>query len=495
VLAAGSARAAGPNSGATSALIQPDGKIVAAGWGETASWGAPGVFGLARYLSSGSLDRSFGSGGEVALPAGSAGAVARQPDGKLLVAGSGHGDFMLVRYNADGSLDTTFGRGGKARTAFGSMGAQAQSVAIQADGKIVAAGPLGEDAGFALARYKANGSLDTTFGTNGRVTTKVGAGGVAFALALQPDGKIVVAGSVNGDLTFLHGLTTGDQFAVARYDPNGSLDTGFGTGGLVTNAFGLLSAQARAVVVQPDGKIVVAGAGQVDGNTPPEVVIARFAPDGSLDPSFGSNGIAATPFPASGECDGCGLYANAVAIQADGKLVAAGQGCSGGCWFALERYNPDGSLDTGFGTGGRVTTEFGSIDSCSGQGGDYANDVAVQGDGKIVAAGYSNFGRCSPDYDTFALARYDPDGSLDTSFGKAGKVNTSVAACDVPRLRGRSLAQAKKAITRNHCALGRVGHAPSRTVKKGRIVSQHPAPGTLWAPKAKVNVTVSRGRG
>jgi uncharacterized delta-60 repeat protein len=494
VLAAGSAQAGGPNSGATSALIQPDGKIVAAGWGETASWGAPGVFGLARFSPSGSLDRSFGSGGEVATPAGAAGGIARQTDGKLVVAGSGHGGFALIRYMTDGSLDKSFGTRGTARTAFGSLSAQAAAVAIQPDGKIVAAGPLGEDAGFALARYKPNGSLDPTFGSDGRVITKVGGGGVAFALALQPDGKLVVAGSVNGDLSFAHGLTTGDQFAIARYTAGGSLDNGFGTGGLVTSAFGLLAAQAQAVVLQPDGKIVAAGAGQVDPNTPPGIVVARYEPDGSLDSSFGSNGVAATPSPASRQCDGCGLYANALAIQADGKLVAAGQSCTAGCSFALDRYNPDGSLDTSFGTGGRVTTSFGSIDSCSGGGGDFANAVALQPDAKIVAVGYSNFGRCSPNYDTFALARYEPSGSLDPSFGKAGKVKTSVAACDVPRLHGRSFPQAKKAIIREHCSLGRVTRAFSGTVKKGRVVSQRPGWGVLLEPRAKVSVTVSKGR-
>jgi uncharacterized delta-60 repeat protein len=494
VLAAGSAEAAGPNSGATSALIQPDGKIVAAGWGETASWGAPGVIGLARYTPSGSLDRSFGSAGEVAAPAGAAGGIARQPDGKLVVAGSGGSGFVLVRYTSDGLLDTTFGTRGTTQTDFGPMSAQAAAVAIQADGKIVAAGPLGAAAGFAVARYNANGSLDTTFGKNGRVTTEVGGGGVAFALAIQPDGKIVVAGSVSGSSSFLRGLTPGDELAVARYNPDGTLDTTFGTGGVVASAFGLRAAQGSAVVLQRDGKIVVAGAGQATASTPPEVILARFAPDGSPDPGFGSNGVAATPVPTPGNCDGCGLYANAIALQADGKLVAAGQGCSIGCWFALERYNPNGSLDQTFGTAGRVTTYFGSIDSCSKQGGDFANAVELQPDGKIVAAGYSNFGRCSPDYDTFTLARYNPSGSLDASFGKAGKVKTSVAACDVPKLRGLSLSQARKAVTREHCALGKVSRVWSRTVKRGLVISQRPAPGGLLAPKAKVSLTVSRGR-
>src|SRR6266540_155863 len=178
----------------------------------------------------------------------------------------------------------------------------------------------------------APGDLDPTFGAGGKVTTVFGGDSRAYVLVLQPNGKLVAAGvGPNG-------------FALARYNPDGSLDTSFGAGGKVTTPIGA----ANALVLQPDGKLVAAGSNNI---SPSDFVLVRYNPNGSLDTSFGGDGKVTTAI-------GFGARAFALALQPDGKLVAAGMGWTGSTGFesALVRYNPDGSLDTSFGAGGKVTT-------------------------------------------------------------------------------------------------------------------------------------------
>src|SRR5262249_51395919 len=176
---------------------------------------------------------------------------------------------------------------------------------------------------FAVARYNADGTLDTTFSFDGKVTTDFGGDDRAFSVAIQADGKIVVAGA---SLT-----NPGDDFALARYNPDGSLDAGFGTGGKVTTAFGSGLDHANACTIQADGKIVAVGA---DGG---DFALARYNSDGSLDGTFGTGGKVTTDF--GGQLE----EAFGVAMQADGKIVAAGAAAGG---FALARYYPDGHLDS-----------------------------------------------------------------------------------------------------------------------------------------------------
>jgi uncharacterized delta-60 repeat protein/uncharacterized repeat protein (TIGR01451 family) len=400
----------GGSDSAEAVAIQSDGKIVAVGG--TFSFPS-GDFALARYNADGSLDPSFGSGGKVTTDFGgfdAASAAVIQPDGRIVAAGrSGSGDFALARYNTDGSLDTTFGNGGKLTTDFGGFDA-AFGVALQADGKIVAAGQGGPGGGFALARYNTDGSLDPSFGSGGEVTTHFTSGfEVVIAVAIQLDGKIVVTGQ-----TFAGGF---QQFALARYNTDGSLDTSFASGGIVATNFGFDSAFGGALAIQPDGKIVAAGRAGTD------FLLARYNGDGSLDATFGSGGIVTTDF-------GGTVFdaAFGVALQSNGKIVAAGGTFNGfvgpSADFALARYNPDGSLDASFGSGGQVTTDFGGFD--------VARSVALQADGKIVAAGGTFNGFVGPSAD-FALARYNPDGSLDASFGSGGKVTTDFGGFDVAR--------------------------------------------------------------
>src|SRR5262245_33812191 len=220
----------------------------------------------------GTLDASFGTGGRVTTTIGGnfdfARGVVVQPDGKIVAAGVAMGDlgsdFGLTRYNSDGTLDTSFGINGIATTDFGGNFEGAWSVALQEDGKIVAAGltTLSGINQFALARYNSDGTLDASFGTGGRVTTGFPGASVAnaFSVALQPDGKVVVAGWTNID--------GGADFALARYTSTGSLDASFGTGGRVITAFadsqGLSLAGVFSVAVQPDGNIVAAGDARLD---------------------------------------------------------------------------------------------------------------------------------------------------------------------------------------------------------------------------------------
>jgi uncharacterized delta-60 repeat protein len=349
--------------------------------------------------SAGDLDPTFGTGGRVTTDFGSgddrANAVAIQSDGKIVATGSASYAFALARYNADGSLDGSFGSGGKVTTDFGPGVEFALAVAIQTDGKIVAGGeaaPGGYCCQFALARYNPDGSLDTTFDGDGRVTTNFPGGGAntARAIAIQSDGKIVAAGGSHTPFV--------DVFALARYNTDGSLDATFDGDGRVITDFGGTD-WAAGVVVQADGKIVAAGAGGLTS----DFALARYYPDGSLDVSFDGDGKATVNF-------GGGDRAADVTIQADGKMVAAG---TDGAHFALARCNPDGSLDTTFDGDGMVTTYFGE---------NYASAaaLALQDNGEVVAAGLVVI-----DFDTaFALARYNADGNLDGSFGSGGRVTT-----------------------------------------------------------------------
>ena len=374
------------------------GKIVVVG---LAAGTGGGDFALARYNANGSPDTSFSGDGKQTTDFfgdyDQANGVALQGDGKIVVAGSagrpGGSDFALARYNTNGSPDTSFSGDGKQTSGFG--GAEfASGVALQGDGKIVAVGPVfrgGRD-DFALARYNANGSPDTSFSGDGKQTTGFSqASDFASDVALQADGKIVAVGSSGGG-----------EFAVARYNANGSLDPGFSGDGKQTTAFGG-SDSAGGVALQGNGKTVAVGSGAGD------FALARYAPNGSLDPSFSGDGKQTTDFAGSGGEDG----ANGVALQPDGKIVVAGMAAGtlgGGAASRSPVYNADGSPDTSFSSDGRKTVDFGDSDE--------ATAVALQADGKIVAVGRSGSG-------DFAIARFNANGSLDTSFSGDGRKTAS----------------------------------------------------------------------
>ena len=352
--------------------------------------------------SSGSLDTSFGDGGKVTTAIGTMFDAIRdtaiQTDGSIVAVGSSPtgtftGVFAIARYKSDGSLDTTFNTTGKVTTAIGLINDIANAVAIQSDGKIVVVGGSAYQPGnyiFGLARYNTDGSLDTSFGTGGMVTTAIGNASFAYDVVIQTDGKIVVAGASDSG------------FALARYNTDGILDTSFGTGGIATTAIGT-SSMAFYISIQADGKIVAAGKSST-GATTSVLVLARYNTNGGPDASFGTGGIMTVS-------NGTSYIDNAVAFQKDDKIVTAGFSAPGG--FGLARYNTDGSLDASFGSGGIAITKgiYGM-----------ANSVAIQPDGKIVAAGYSFIGSTI----VFTLVRCDTNGSLDTSFNSTGIVTTQI---------------------------------------------------------------------
>jgi uncharacterized delta-60 repeat protein len=377
--------------------VQEDGKVVVAG-------SVANDFGVARLNADGTIDTSFGSGGLVTTNVAGgndfAQGLAIQADGKIIVVGvASNGttanDFAVVRYNTDGSLDTSFGTGGIVLTAFGTTGFfdAANAVVLQADGRIVVAGQTnanGTGNDFAVVRYNVDGSLDTTFGVDGRAWANFSGSSTdnGFAVALATDGGIFVAGSSN-----VSGSGTGTDFAVARFTSSGVLDTGFDGDGLVRISFNGTSVDvASAVALDASGRIILAGFSLLGTQ---DFAVVRLSASGALDAGFDGDGRVVTGFAAASTDN-----AAAVVVQSDGRILVAGftgPSSSGPFDFALARYNDDGSLDATFGTGGLVTTNF------NGSSNDVAKAMALQSDGKIIAAGYSNGAGTGDD---FAVARY-----------------------------------------------------------------------------------------
>lgn len=386
----GGKASAGLAGGADAIALQADGKIVAVG----------GVT-LARYHADGSLDTGFGAAGNVgnvfngSASTDAARGVAVQADGKIVVVGYARRavgvlpatqDFAAARFNADGSRDASFGNGGVAHVGFADSTDQAWQVLIQADGKIVLAGHAAtRDAlsgraknDFAVARLNADGSRDLAFAGDGRANFGTDSD-LGYAAALQPDGKIVVAGRAGP--VFINNNTPNSvpDVGLARFNADGSLDTTFGAGGTVRQKLSQSWSEASDIVVQGDGKILVT-VQAVEGSFF-RYTLARFHADGRPDAGFGAGGTVNT---AIGVGHG---YARALALQADGKIIVAGQ-----VWtsnvnsdFAIVRYHADGTLDTAFGNGGVWVVDFFA-------GTDGVSDLVVQPDGRIVAAGLARNG-------------------------------------------------------------------------------------------------------
>ncbi len=412
----------------------------------------------------GDLDRTFGGDGTVVTDVGGddyPSDVVVQRDGKIVVVGVSFlpigSAFVVTRYTASGALDRTFGDGGISRPDFGGLG-WGMAVASQADGKIVVAGQGTRPGGnfdFVLARYNADGSLDASFDGDGRVFTDFGYSDGAYGLAIQPDGKIVAVGNARSGSS-----RDTNEFGVARYNPDGSLDTTFDGDGKVLTAFTPLTDVAVDAVVQPDGKIVVGGYAGFSFTPPhnPRYALARYNADGSLDAGFDGDGKVESS---------SGTYTEDLALQGDGKILLAGNG--------ITRYNRNGSVDSSFGEGGKALPD-GSVRA-----------LLLQSDAKIIAAQSSGA--------DFGLVRLDTRGRGDASFGGGGVVtdigpgtddlptaaalqrdrrivvagsaavrgqpadfavarylNPAPPQCVVPNVRGKTLRIARRTVARGRCA-------------------------------------------
>lgn len=399
---------------ARAALMLPDGRVLVVGSALTGDPGWSVV--MARFLPDGAADPSFGVDGKVlALSAFSfrAFAAALQADGKIVLAGSSGPstafrehliDVGVARFHADGSLDTSFGNGGVVITNVFNNEDRATAVAVLPDGRILVGGfartfGFGNHYEFLLARYLADGQRDPTFGVNGlRTTDFFGSWDFVHALAVQPDGKIVATGEVK--FSPLVNLSSNYMsVGLARYHPDGQLDLSFGEGGKVHTEFfdeqgNVQHAAASSMVLQPEGKILIGGHVQRDDQTRRRnVILARYLPDGSLDPRFGTAGRVETDL---GRVDDVG---NSLLLQPDGKIVVAANHAliqpfevvSDNRNFLVQRYHPNGALDPAFGSAGSVVTQFSP-------GLDSAASILQQADGRLVAAGAAD--------GSFGVARY-----------------------------------------------------------------------------------------
>ncbi|HYV95359.1 MAG TPA: T9SS type A sorting domain-containing protein [Chitinophagales bacterium] len=369
-------------------------------------------FSAVAFAQAGMLDSTFSGDGKVSIPflpypPALCTSEAIQSDGKILIAGrDSDNHFILMRFNTDGSTDYSFGNDGFVTMYFDSAYDNVISdIKIQTDGKIVVAGSEGTvfyQYHFVLVRFLSNGNIDSSFGTNGIVMTDFGGtGSRASSMVIQSDGKIVAAG---------YRYTTGDvDFVVARYLTDGSLDNSFnGTGKVITD-IGPIVDFAYKVALQSDGKILVSGETNTSDTTG-DYVIVRYLASGSLDPSFGTNGIV------QGTNEGDGEYAREIIEQPDGNILIAGLTIISSYDFnwTLMRLKNNGQPDSSFGINGLITTDF--ADSI-----DIANSLILQPDGKILVGGFATIPGEQADV---ALIRYLSDGSPDSTFGVNGKVTT-----------------------------------------------------------------------
>jgi uncharacterized delta-60 repeat protein len=369
---------------------------------------ATATFGVGIAMgAAGDLDPTFSGDGKVVTPMGSdqdlGRAVAIDSQGRIVIAGGTENapnfNVAIARYRPNGALDTSFAGDGKVRTAIGAS-SDAFGVAIDSQDRIVIAGITcnGTDRAFALARYRPGGGLDPTFSGDGMVRTDFGSSDdMANAVAIDSQGRIVAGGSTGGEPA---------DFAVARYRPNGSLDPEFSGDGKTTTHI-RNSSDIRGVAVDSQDRVVAAGNSYGGGQF--DFALARYRENGALDPDFSHDGTTITPFGGGND------NALDVAIDAENRPVAAGQTLTGYYTrFAISRYRINGSLDQSFSGDGRTTTSIGTEH-------DGAYGVVVDREGRTIAAGAGANGFWSD----FALARYRPNGSLDPSFSGDGTRMTS----------------------------------------------------------------------
>ena len=362
-------------------------------------------FGSAQF---GTLDLTFGVDGKVSTEFGdyksAVKAIALQQDGKIVAVGSTFNNstyhrYALARYNADGSLDQTFGTEGKIVGDFPDEKMALTSVFVQPDGKIVASGIIYNqyfDSEFVMIRFNEDGSVDTGFGTNGMVIE----GQLTInSVKMLSDGKILAAG--------FNSNPTGSErhIAVLRFNSDGSIDTSFAQNGYYITSLAQKNF-ANAMQVLPDGKIVIGGV--ISNNSLSDFCVIRLMPDGNTDPDFGQDGFASFDYDITDEI-------TSLCVQPDGKIVFSGYtGDTMEYHYAVMRLNENGTIDHSFGDDGLVT----------GTGGSMAKNVEVEASGKILVAG--SYGEGSSK--TASMLRFNADGSLDAEFGENGLITTAFSS-------------------------------------------------------------------
>jgi uncharacterized delta-60 repeat protein len=434
----GTATASITNSNsASTVVVLGSGRIVVAGTGFSPHTGND--FEVARFTASGVLDTRFGSGGGVTTNFEGrvnafANSIARDYSGNILVAGAttSAGDSLsLARYRSDGQLDTNFGDGGTVQITFNPylFGPRFGDgfVAVQRDNKILLVGtsiePGTTNYDFALARLLPDGSLDTTFGNNGRVTTFSEAQNTDFApsggVLIQPDGKIVVAGYLEDYGVFPYI----DKGEVVRYNLDGSLDTTFGTGGRSSFTIPSNSGRITGLALEPGGKILLGGYAQDPSTGSNNYLLERLDSNGSVDTTFGTEGQVLTSFSTFF------YYGAPFAVRPDGRILAGGTTFDPVTFqrsITVAQFTANGAVDTQFGTGGQASVQFGSSSAV-------LTNFTLQRDGKLVVVGTEV--RVDPITSMatakFALARLTATGRLDTTFGTGGTVTTRFNGLDV----------------------------------------------------------------
>ncbi len=370
--------------------VQTDGKILVGGYNTVNGDYTNTEFCLSRYFQNGFIDTTFGYRGivQTAFPGTFARgfAVVIQTDGKIILAGQNYSEYALARYNSNGSLDSTFGVSGLVSVDVGGHPDEVRSVVLQPDGKILVSGQgrvnLMRD--FSIARFESNGDFDLTFGNQGKVIVSIAPSGQEYCegMVLQPDGKIIAAGS------YFNG--TDQDFAVVRYNSNGSLDTTFGTGGISTLQISNTPDYCTSVLLQSDGKIVLGGITEYM-NDSTKTSFARLLPNGTIDSLFGNAGIS---HPVNTTQD----YVSGIKFDSNERIVVLNYGNSFRCLN-------DGSLDLSYGISGISTRPYGIF-----------NDLVVLPDEKIIFAGY----RLAGWNWNVLITKVDSSGAIDSTFGVNG---------------------------------------------------------------------------
>lgn len=362
------------DSGATCVklIALPGNKLMAAGGYKKNNRFCPHV---TRYNADGTIDNSFATNGTGYAPDStsiSSFSAVMQPDGKIIVCGdyyNGAGyNFRLTRFKADGSVDSSFGTNGRVSTPVGTGTVDniGRNVLLQSDGKIILAGGtrFNGNYDFIVLRYKTDGQLDSTYGTNGMTIAAPSAmDDNAYAIAMQQDGKVVQVGDHYDGTTW--------SLVVLRYDTSGHLDNTFGTGGQVIMPVGSADIYGYSVLVQRSSQKIVVGAYSVTyGNT-----LLRFGSDGTLDNSFGNSGMSYRSFNVSD-------HANFIDTLSDGQIILANRSTLNNT-YAFAKFSSDGLLDTTIGDSGMVVATVNA-------GYDYSTTLAIDGSNHIVIGGYNN---------------------------------------------------------------------------------------------------------